>query len=162
MIEEQGTVVSLNGPYAQVRTERRSVCGGCAAHGACGTSLIERFMGQRSIQVRAINDAQAAVGERVIVGISEQGLLSASLALYLVPLIGLLVGLLLGDSLLGGLLIAPAADVGALLGAVLGFALALLWLRRYSAGIRNRPEQQAVVLCRLERGVSIGIPVRSQ
>lgn len=156
MIEESGVVVSIDGPYARVRIERRTVCGGCAANGACGTSLIERFFGRGSIQVEALNQAQASVGERVMLGISEQGLLSASFAVYFVPLAGLLGGALAGEAL-AGIAEGGFADAAALLGAVLGFALALLWLRGYSARSRTRPEQQAVVY-RVERGVPVGIP----
>ena len=157
MIEEPGTVISIDGPYAEVRTERRSVCGGCAANGACGTSLIERFFGRRSIHVRALNRPQAAVGERVLVGISEQGLLLASAAVYLVPMVGLVGGVLLGDGVSGSLLASRHSDVASLLGGALGFALALLWLRGYSAGSRNRRDQQAIVVSRLDRSVPVGI-----
>jgi sigma-E factor negative regulatory protein RseC len=158
MIEEMDTVVALDGPYAEVRTERRSVCGGCAANGACGTSLIERFFGRRSLHVRALNHARAEVGERVMVGISEHGLLSASLAVYLVPMIGLVGGALAGDGVFRSLAEGIHSNGASLLGALLGFALALLWLRAYSAASRDRPEQHAVVVRRLERGVPVGIP----
>jgi sigma-E factor negative regulatory protein RseC len=156
MIEESGVVVSIDGQYARVRIERRTVCGGCAANGACGTSLIERYFGRSSIHVEALNQAQAAVGERVILGISEQGLLSVSFAVYFVPLAGLLGGALAGDALVG-LAEGGYGDASALLGAALGFALALLWLRGYSARSRTRPERHAVV-CRIERGAPVGIP----
>ncbi|MFB1489269.1 MULTISPECIES: SoxR reducing system RseC family protein [unclassified Thiocapsa] len=156
MIEESGVVVSIDGSYARVRIERRTVCGGCAAHGACGTSLIERFFGRSSIQVEALNQAQASVGERVVLGISEQGLLSVSFAVYFAPLAGLLGGALAGEAL-AGIAGGRYADAAALLGAGLGFTLALLWLRGYSARSRTRPDQQAVV-CRIERGVPVVIP----
>jgi sigma-E factor negative regulatory protein RseC len=152
VIEEAGTVVAIDGPYAEVQTERRSVCGGCSANGACGTSLLERFFGHRSIQVRALNTADARVGERVILGISEQGLLTASFAVYLIPVAGLVAGAVLGESMLGTLAQGRYADVSGLVGAALGFALALSWLRGYSAASWKRPEHQAVVVCRVERG----------
>ena len=48
-------------------------------------------------------------------------------------------------------------SLGMPLGAAFGFALALLWLRGYSARSRTRPERHAVV-CRIERGAPVGIP----
>jgi sigma-E factor negative regulatory protein RseC len=152
LIEEAGTVVAIDGAYAQVQTERRSVCGGCSANGACGTSLLERFFGRRPIQVRALNTADALVGDRVILGISEQGLLSASIAVYLIPVAGLVAGAVLGETILGSLTQGRYADVSSLLGAALGFVLALSWLRAYSAASWRRPEHQAVVVCKVERG----------
>ncbi|EGV20311.1 SoxR reducing system RseC family protein [Thiocapsa marina] len=156
MIEEAGVVVSTEGRYALVRVERRTVCGGCAAQGACGTSLIERFFGRSSTQVRALNQAQASVGERVMLGISERGLLSASFAVYFVPLVGLLGGAFAGEALLAGTAESAWTDAAALLGAAFGFALALFWLRGYSARSRNRSEQHAVV-CRIERSPPVQI-----
>lgn len=156
MIEEPGTVVAIDGVHAEVRTERRSVCGGCAARDGCGTSLIERLLGTRPNRVRALNQAQARVGERVMLGIPEQGLLGASLAVYLVPVSGLVIGALLGERLLGQAVGVGPADWAALLGTVAGFALSLLWLRRYSVGSRNRPDYQAVVVRRLDLGVRVG------
>jgi sigma-E factor negative regulatory protein RseC len=157
VIEESGIVVALDGRYALVRTERRSACGGCAANGACGTSLIERVLGRRSIEVVALNQAQAGVGDRVVLGISEDGLLSASLAVYLVPLGGLVGGALAGDAVSGGLGAGHMADFAGLLGAALGLSLALWWLRGYSSGSRQRPEHQAVVVSRLDRGLPVGM-----
>jgi sigma-E factor negative regulatory protein RseC len=156
MIEESGVVVSIEGLYAQVRIERRSVCGGCAAHGACGTSLIERFFGRGAMQVRALNQAQASVGERVMLGISERGLLSASFAVYFAPLVGLLGGALSGEALLAGVAEGAWTNPAALVGAAIGFVLALFWLRGYSVRTSSRPEQQAVVW-RVERGLPVQI-----
>ncbi|WP_296806344.1 SoxR reducing system RseC family protein [Thiocapsa sp.] len=156
MIEESGVVVSIEGQYAVVQIERRSVCGGCAANGACGTSLIERFFGRGSMQVQALNQAQASVGERVMLAISERGLLSASFAVYFVPLVGLLGGALAGDALLAGVADGAWTDAAAFVGAALGFVLALFWLRGYSARPWRRPDQQAVV-SRIERGLPVEI-----
>jgi sigma-E factor negative regulatory protein RseC len=156
MIEESGVVVSIEGRYAWVRIERRSVCGACAAYGACGTSLIERFFGRGSMQVRALNQAQASVGERVMLAISERGLLSASFAVYLAPLVGLLGGAIAGEALLEGVADGAWTDAAALTGAALGFLLALFWLRGYSARSWTRSEQQAVV-SRIERGLPVQI-----
>ncbi len=146
-------MVAVDGRYAAVRTEPRSVCGGCQARGACGTSLLERVFGARSTQVWALNEARASVGERVVVGISEQGLMVASVAVYLMPILALVVGAVLGQTLISG----ASADLGSLLGGALGFALALAWLRGYSARAARRTELQAVVMRRAEAGRSVSI-----
>ena len=80
MIEEQGIVIAVSGDYARVRARRQSACGQCAVQGACGTSLLERFFGRRPAEVMAWNQAGAAVGDRVMIGISERGLLGAAMA----------------------------------------------------------------------------------
>ena len=145
MIEEEGTVIAVQGDYGQVETQRRSACGKCVAQDACGTSLLERFFGRRTVALTVLNPVQAMVGDRVLVGISEQGLLRAALAAYLVPILALLAGAMLGDAL-GG----DRADTASVLGAILGLALALLWLRGYSVASARKPERQPLILRRLE------------
>jgi sigma-E factor negative regulatory protein RseC len=156
MIEEPGLVVTVEGEYAEVQTQRRGACGGCSANGVCGTSLLERYLGRRSVHLRALNRAGAGVGDRVLVGVSEQGLVKAAVAGYLLPLLGLIAGALLGQSLgrwLGGV----ETDIPSLVGAAIGFALALRWLRRYSAGVEHDPRRRPVVLRRLP-GESTRVP----
>lgn len=145
MIEEQGVVIAVTGRYAQVRTERRGGCGQCAVQDACGTSLLERFFGRRAVALTALNSVNAVVGERVLVGISEQGLLNAALAAYLVPILALIGGAMIGAEL-GG----TQSDLFSALGAVLGLALALLWLRRYSVASARKPDRQPLILRRLD------------
>jgi sigma-E factor negative regulatory protein RseC len=153
MIEEQGTVISLSGELAEVRTERLGGCTGCGANGMCGTALIDRFLGRRPVTLRARNEVGAAVGDRVLVGVSEAGLLTAAFAAYLVPILGLVAGGVLGQwlgrpgSLWFGLV--GGGDRFALIGAILGFALALYWLRSYSAKRARHPKHEPVVLRRL-------------
>jgi sigma-E factor negative regulatory protein RseC len=164
MIEESGTVVAHEGGFVQVVTERRSVCGGCVANGACGTSLLERVFSRAPVPVRALNQAGAKVGDRVVIGVSERGLLAGAVALYLVPLLGLVGGLVLGavvgDALPGtGLASLIDTDLRALLGAVIGFALALFWLRGYSAAGRDGAGEQPVVL-RIQ-GSSVSVRLES-
>lgn len=157
MIEAIGQVVAIDGAYAEVQTERhRSVCGGCSANGACGTSLLERFFGAHPPRVRALNRAAAQVGDRVVLGVSEQGLLAASAAVYLVPILALVGGAALGESLLP----TDIGDLGALIGGVLGLGTALAWLRAYGAGAARRPEQQAVVIRQATRSVEVDLPSR--
>ncbi len=134
MIEEQGVITAILGRYARVRTERTSACGQCRVNGACGTSLLERFFARRPVELTALNTPGAQVGDLVRVGISEQGLLRAAIAAYLVPILALIAGAWVGE-IIGG----AQAPVVSLLGAALGFVLALLWLRSYSVSLIRQP-----------------------
>ena len=156
MIEEQGVVVTLDGDYVEVRTERRGTCGGCSADGACGISLLDRFLGRRVVLVRARNPVGAWVGERVVVAVSEAGLVRAALAAYLMPILGLVVGAMAGQR--------AGGDTWSLLCGVLGFLLALYWLRRYSAASARDPGRNPIVLRRLDgepRPLPLSAPGRS-
>ena len=150
MIEERGRIIALIGDQARITAERRSACGQCSVNNACGTSLLERFFGRRPVELLAHNPIGAQVGEEVIVGLSEQGLLRTAAAAYLAPILGLIVGAAVGDQI-GG----HSPEVASVLGALGGLALAFWWLRGYSVTLSQRPERQPVILRRLDGRVSV-------
>lgn len=154
MIEEQGRVIELSGDYALVQTQRRASCGTCVAQGACGTALFDRFLGRRPITLRARNEAGAALGDWVIVGVPERVLLGAALAAYLVPILALVLGGALGHWAVQqplSVVLGAGSNLGAVIGAVSGFLLALSWLRRYSASQARSPMHDPLVLRRFAR-----------
>jgi sigma-E factor negative regulatory protein RseC len=155
MIEETGVVVALSGGLADVETRRQGACGSCSANGACGTSLLARYLGRRPLVLRALNRAGAAPGDSVIVGVPEEGLVTASLAAYLVPLLGLMAGGALGQSWGEGL---GAGAGGSILGALLGLGLGLGWLSRFNRAHAQDPRYQAVVLRRVGDPVTVAFP----
>ncbi len=145
MIEESGQVVELEGEYAWIESERSTACGGCAVRMGCGTGALARVLGQRSVRLRVINRIGAVVGDRVVVGISESGLLRGSLAVYAAPLAALFAGALSGH-FFGGQLWPAARDLLAIAGAVSGLLAGLAWLRRFSQRTGNHEAYQPVVL----------------
>ena len=78
MIEESGMVVAVKGDFAWIESERKSTCGACAVRKGCGTAAIARVLGQRRTRLRVVNSVHAGVGDDVVVGISESGLVRGS------------------------------------------------------------------------------------
>lgn len=138
MIEETGRVVATDGEYAWVERVRASTCGSCSLKGGCGTSVLARAVGRRSVRVRAENAIAARVGDQVVVGLMEAALLEGSLLMYLVPILALLGGGLAGE-LLARHLALQATDPLALAGALVAAAAALLWVRGRIDRTRFRP-----------------------
>jgi len=154
MIEETGVVVDVDGDGALVETRRQGACGGCSANGACGTSLLARYLGRRPLLLRAQNRAGAAPGDWVVVGVSEHGLMQASLAAYLVPVVGLIAG-----GVVAGLLFPAGGDGATALLAFLGLALGLVWLRRFTRAHAADPCYWPVILRRVPgQGVTLSVP----
>jgi sigma-E factor negative regulatory protein RseC len=145
MIEESGRVVAVEGDFAWIENERNAVCGGCAARKGCGTSAIASVLGQRRMRLRVVNRINARVGDTVVVGISESGLVRGSLAVYAAPLAGLFAGALAGH-FAGTQLLASGPDLMAIGGALAGFLVALFWLKRFSRTTATDDAYQAVVL----------------
>lgn len=155
MIEENAVVIACEGEMAEVQATRRGACGGCGARDACGTSLLDRFLGRRPLRLQVVNNIEAHVGEQVVIGVPEEALLRAAVSAYLAPLLGLIVGAIGAHELAeaSGLLPPEGAS---LLGALLGFVAVLRWLRGYSARLAADPRYRAALLRRDDRcGASV-------
>lgn len=142
MIEESGQIVDIEGEFAWVRSERRSACGGCAAQEGCGTGVIARAFGNRDVTLRVLNRIDAGVGERVVIGLAESGLVRGAFAVYAVPLLTLFAGAL------GGHWLSAGSDPAAIAGAAAGLAAGLAWSRRFGRRTRHDSAFQPVVLRR--------------
>lgn len=147
MIEETARVVAAEGEFVWVETQRQSTCGGCAARQGCGTATLAKVLGRRRTRVRALNRDAARVGDRVVVGIDEQALVRGSLAVYAVPLLGLLAGGVLGALVQARLQLAGEALT--LIAGVAGLIAGLLWVKGFTRRIRGDSRYQPVVLRRL-------------
>lgn len=145
MIEETGRVTEVEPGYAWVETRRTSTCGSCAARGGCGTSVLSRVLGQRTARVKALDRVGASVGDEVVLGLDDGALLRGSLAVYMMPLVALILGAILAET------VAPQWGLGegfVMFGGVAGLAAGLLWLRLFSRRAGTDSRYQAVILRR--------------
>jgi sigma-E factor negative regulatory protein RseC len=147
VIEESGVVVSVAEGSAKVRSRRRDACGGCAVNGACGTSLLARFLGRKPMLLEAHNPIGAEEGEEVIVGMPEGALLEASFVAYLTPLLAMICGGIAGGYVAE--LAAPAHAEGlSVLGGIGALAAALVWVGRFSRSRAADERYRATILRR--------------
>lgn len=129
-------VVRADDAWATVRVERKSTCGSCSARSGCGNGILAEVLGRRALEMRVPNNAGLRAGDRVTLGVRDQALVSGALAMYLLPLFGLmLVPITLGW------LVPDVADGLLILAGMAGFALGLLAVRRWlrSQGHRFEP-----------------------
>jgi sigma-E factor negative regulatory protein RseC len=153
VIEAVGTVRAVEGDQVLVEVERRGGCGTCASGGGCGTSALARWFSRRSAQVRLHATLPLRPGDAVVVGLDEGALLRASLLLYLVPILGLVMGTAAGDALAGP----GGGDWPAVLGGLAGLAVGLGLTRSRAAGL-PRPRDGGMVLLRRHVG-GVDVPL---
>lgn len=146
MIEETVTIQETEQGIAWVETQRRSACDSCAVNKGCGTSVLSKVLGRKHTRVRVLNPLGALPGEQVVVGVQEQALVKGSLAVYIVPLAGLLSGAVAG-AVLGQWLQLAGEALSVLLG-LAGLGLGFWWLGSYTRKIRQDERYQPVVLRR--------------
>lgn len=120
MITEKGTVIALKDDRVWVQTIRQSACESCSARSGCGQRVLASASRGRANQILVENTVRARVGDDVTIGIDEQALLGASLIVYALPLLLMVLASILGHRLSGG------ADVGAIVGAVGGLLAGFL------------------------------------
>ena len=126
MIHETGTVISVQGGEAWVQTIRESACQSCKARHGCGQKALAGLTSGQSRQIRVANTLQAKPGDQVTVAIEETALLKASLLVYAVPLLLMVIATVLAGMLL------PGNDLAATLCAGAGLAAGLWWAGRQS------------------------------
>lgn len=91
MIEEIGKVVATEPGFAWIETQVKSTCTSCVGNDSCGTGLVAKVFTPKPEHLRIPTPSPLQVGQSVKIGIPEQHLLSASVCLYLVPILILLV-----------------------------------------------------------------------
>lgn len=90
MIVEKASVVKVNGDQVVVSAKIKTTCNACDVQSDCGTGTIARALAPREQQLTIKTPVPVTVGQEVNVGIPEQSVVSASMWLYLVPLLALI------------------------------------------------------------------------
>jgi sigma-E factor negative regulatory protein RseC len=117
MITEQAIVTRCNGKQVELELQRGSACANCELSQGCGTGALGRLLGKRSKPLVIETDHDLKPGDRLQLGLSESALVKASMIVYGLPLLGMIVaGLLASFTIVSEALIALAAVVGFIVG----------------------------------------------
>ena len=94
MATEQGIVIKTDSGTAWVKTVKSGACAGCSARGSC------HAMGNSDeMEVKAINQAGAKVGDRIVLSFETSSLLKATFMLYVFPILLLIAGAAIGHEM---------------------------------------------------------------
>lgn len=124
MITETGQVVAESGGKVWVMTIRQSACQSCSARHGCGQKALATMSQGKANQILVDNTLGARVGDQVTLAIAESALLGASVLVYALPLLLLVLGAVAGSWLSAG------GDLPALAGATVGLAAGFGLVRR--------------------------------
>jgi sigma-E factor negative regulatory protein RseC len=146
MVTETARVVGVDDRgYAWVETQRKSTCDSCSVQKGCGTGILAKFFSSRRARIRVLNTLGASVGDEVVVGIEDGMLVRTSLAVYIVPLVWMLLGAIMGN-MLGERLDSISGEVASTLLGVVGLGIGFLWLRRYARRAARDRAAQPILL----------------
>ncbi len=91
LLDREGRVETVSGRTVVVQVALPAGCARCARGAGCGFGLATRT-GERRLTLALPAGMDVAAGDRVRVGLEQAGLTRASMAVYGIPLLGLLGG----------------------------------------------------------------------
>lgn len=152
-LEQQVTVIQIDGKEAIVRGRRASACGDCAGKASCSTMGSWR---ERLIDLHVKNSIGAEVGDEVLLEVPDGLLLKVAFRIYALPM---LVFVLTGASVawLAEMMAWPAPELLAAVAGLISVPVTYLLL------LRNNSNAQADLDVRMLRIVNRGgchIPIR--
>ena len=86
MIEQQATIIEVDGNTVWLQAERESTCSNCQVKQGCGTGLLAKHVGKKFSKISVHKTTDMALGEVVTLVIPEQALLQGAALMYLLPL----------------------------------------------------------------------------
>ena len=150
-MKETAVVVALEGDSVWVQTRRYSTCHGCSVRDGCGQGLVSRALPGREHCIRARVGSQLqpqlALGDTVSITVPDGVLLRASMVVYMVPVLALMIGASCGNLVVPG-------DAGAILGGVIGLLLGGAMVRWHASVVREDLRFQSQVVEK-QHGVSV-------
>jgi sigma-E factor negative regulatory protein RseC len=139
-MEEIGSVKSIQGPMATVTVTKKSACEHCTA-GTC-------HLADEGAELEALNEAQAAVGQKVRVELQAYSYLKGSMMVYGLPALALVVGAVLGKELMPRYMSLDSDLLSAIFGfGAFGLSLVLvkIWSSRAEKETKYRPVIKEII-----------------
>lgn len=113
MLEAVVSVTRVEGSIAWLEGQAQSACSHCGSASHCGTSTVSKLFGPRRQRMKVDNVLDAQVGDRVVIGISDELVSRASLGAYLLPMLTMAIPAAAGDRLgFGDGMVALLAFIG--------------------------------------------------
>ncbi|EGQ7938722.1 SoxR reducing system RseC family protein [Vibrio vulnificus] len=87
--------------------EQQTSCSSCSSQKSCGTGVVSKAFGNKSLLWHLETQRRLHVGQVVEIGIPEQSLLQSAMLVYLLPIVAMLLGVLFGH-----LVLSPWLEMG--------------------------------------------------
>lgn len=95
MLTEHGIVIAYEGGLATIKCQRQGGCKACSAKDSCGSAALADLTSEKKNKTDHVFIIETLtplrIGQRVEIGLKEKALILASLLLYTVPLLTLVI-----------------------------------------------------------------------
>jgi len=140
VIEALARVVAIEGTQVTVEAVQSSACDGCQQKD-CGTGAVNQALGVKTHRMTLAYAQPVQLGDQVVLAIPERGLVIASLLVYILPLLCVILSLVVAEPLF---IDAPSGElpliIVSLMAGLAGLMLARLWSKRLQAQKMLEPE----------------------
>ncbi|MCK6264757.1 SoxR reducing system RseC family protein [Vibrio sp. ZSDE26] len=126
--------------------EQNTSCSSCASQKSCGTGIVSKAVGAKSLFWSVVSSKPISEGQVVEIGFPEKTLLQSAVTVYILPIAFLMIGALLAQWLL-----VPYFKLGELTVIVSAFISAYIGIRiaKHKAHKLEQASAQQVVLLRI-------------
>ncbi|HHF3124082.1 TPA: SoxR reducing system RseC family protein [Vibrio diabolicus] len=124
--------------------EQQTSCSSCSSQKSCGTGVVTKAIGNKSLSWHLRTDKLVKIGQVVEIGFPESSLIKSAMAVYLLPLFGLIIGAMFGHFLLAPL---TAGGEGIIILASVLFAAGGMWIaKRVSRPLEDESKRQVTLV----------------
>ena len=124
--------------------EQQTSCSSCSSQKSCGTGVVTKAIGNKTLAWHLRTKKSVKVGQVVEIGFPESSLIKSAMAVYLLPLFGLILGAEIGNVLLTPL--TASGEGMTILSSVL-FAAGGMWLaKRVSRPLEDESKRQVTLI----------------
>ena len=142
LLKETGLVTKVEGDVAWVNTASKLACSSCKVESTCGNGILEKYLAGKVFVSKINNSLQANVGDKVEIAIPRSSITKASMIVYFVPLVGLILGALIGQNLFNSEATTIVSSIG---GFILGLAVTHFYNQRLADSQEYQPKMVSKV-----------------
>ncbi|HHF3093374.1 TPA: SoxR reducing system RseC family protein [Vibrio diabolicus] len=126
--------------------EQQTSCSSCSSQKSCGTGVVTKAIGNKSLSWHLRTDKSVKIGQVVEIGFPESSLIKSAMAVYLLPLFGLIIGAMFGHFLLAPL---TAGGEGIIILSSVLFAAGGMWIAKHVSRPLEDESKRQVTLVRV-------------
>jgi sigma-E factor negative regulatory protein RseC len=150
MFTEIGQVIAKENDTVWVQTQSKTGCSSCKVSSTCGSGIVNKAFSHKVFVTPLKNTINAHINDEVEVGIPEDLVLKASLIVYLLPLISLMLALALSSLLLPDL-----SELGSILSAATGLALGFIGVSWFARRKSQQKQLEPMLLKIVKRPIEV-------
>lgn len=128
----------------ELSCEQQTSCSSCSSQKSCGTGIVSKAVGKKSLHWHLVTDKRVEKGQVVEIGLPEKSVLQSAALVYLLPLFAMIIGALVAQWW-----IAPAFSLGEgviILTSALATVGGIYLAKRLSFRLEQQSSQQVILL----------------